>query len=57
MASRRTCDYGYYPAAGTADTSTTITGLPTDGRTVYVRLHSNLGGIYYYPDYTFMSGP
>ena len=46
-------DMGYYPTAGTTATSTTVTGLPTDGRTLYVRLWSNIGGVYHYTDATF----
>ncbi len=46
-------DIGYFPAAGTAGTSTTITGLPTDGRTLYIRLYSNIGGTYYFRDFTY----
>ena len=46
-------DIGYFPAAGTTGTSTTVSGLPTDGRTLYVRLYSNIGGTYYYRDFTY----
>ena len=46
-------DIGYYPQAGTRQTSTTVTGLPTDGRTLYVRLYSSVGGVYYSRDYVF----
>ena len=31
-------DIGYYPTSGTQLTSTTVSGLPTDGRKLYVRL-------------------
>ena len=41
-----TYDVGYFPAAGTTATSTTVSGLPTDGRTLHVRLWSKIGGIY-----------
>jgi hypothetical protein len=34
---------------------TTGTGLPTDGRTLYVRLHSMIGGAWQFTDYTFAS--
>jgi hypothetical protein len=50
-------DIGYFPTAGTTGTSTTITGLPTDGRTLYVRLYTAIAGTYYYRDYTYRSGP
>jgi hypothetical protein len=50
-----TYDVGYYPAAGTTGTSTTVTGLPHDGRTLYVRLWSMIGGTYYYNDYMYMA--
>jgi subtilisin-like proprotein convertase family protein len=32
--------------------STVVSGLPVDGRTVYVRLHSHMGGTWHYIDYT-----
>jgi predicted nucleotidyltransferase len=50
-------DLGYYPTMGTTGLSTTINGLPTDGRTIHVRLYSNLGGTYYFRDYTYTAGP
>jgi hypothetical protein len=34
-------------------TSTTITGIPTTGGTLYVRLYSYIGGAYQYIDYTY----
>ena len=33
--------------------STTVTGLPTDGRTVYVRLWSLVGSVWWFRDYTY----
>ena len=33
--------------------SQTVTGLPTDGRTLYVRLYSKINGIFQYHDYTY----
>ena len=36
---------------------TTVTGLPTDGSTLYVRLWSMIGGAWYYRDYTYTTGP
>ncbi len=46
-------DIGYFPAAGTTSTSTTVSGLPTDGRTLYVRLYSLINGAYQFRDYTY----
>lgn len=46
-------DLGIYPALGTTDRSTTIAGLPTDGRTLYVRLYSAIGGAWYWRDYVY----
>jgi hypothetical protein len=48
-------DIGYYPASGTTSTSTTIDGLPTDGRTLYVRLWSLIDGVYYFTDSTYVA--
>jgi hypothetical protein len=50
-------DVGYFPASGTTATSLVVGGLPTDGRTLYVRLYSLIGGIYYSRDYTYTAGP
>jgi hypothetical protein len=33
--------------------STVMAGLPTNGQTIYVRLHSNIGGSWLFNDYTF----
>ena len=33
--------------------STVVTGLPSDGRTIYVRLYSQVNGAWQYTDYTF----
>ena len=49
--------FGYFPAAGTTLTSTLVTGMPTDGRTLYVRLNSQIGGNWYSNDYSYRSGP
>ena len=38
---------------GGASTSYTATGLPTDGRTLYVRLWSLVSGIWQFNDYTY----
>ena len=35
------------------NTSTTVTNLPTDGRTLNVRLWSLVGGVWQYNDYTY----
>ena len=35
--------------------STVVSGLPTDGRTIYVRLHSNVSGIWQFNDYSYTS--
>jgi hypothetical protein len=40
------------PPSGTA-TSYTVTGLPTDGRTIYVRLWSVVNGIWQFNDYFY----
>ena len=37
--------------------STTVTGLPTDGRVLYVRLYSAINGTWYSRDFTYRSGP
>ncbi|NVN92168.1 MAG: cadherin-like domain-containing protein [Desulfuromonadales bacterium] len=34
-------------------TSATITGIPTNGITIYVRLYSQFGGTWYFNDYTY----
>ncbi|MDH5510814.1 MAG: hypothetical protein OEZ32_10735, partial [Nitrospinota bacterium] len=46
-------DLGAFPAAGTTALSTVATGLPGDGSTVYVRLYSQIGGVFYFNDYTY----
>ncbi len=46
-------DIGAFPATPTASTSTTATGLPIDGRTLYVRLYTNFAGVWYLRDYTY----
>ena len=38
--------------------STTVTGLPVDKRTLYVRLYSVIGGVWNFTDYTYTAaGP
>ena len=34
-------------------TSLTVTGLPTDGRTIWVRIHTLLNGTWYFNDYSY----
>ena len=46
-----------YPAGGTTATSIALSGLPTSGSTLYVRLWSLFGTTWYFNDYTYMSGP
>ena len=48
-------DIGYFPASGTMGTSTTVTGLPTDGRTLYVRLWSAIDNVWVSTDHTYMA--
>ena len=50
-------DVGYYPTVPISGTSTTATGLPTDGRTLFVRMYSNIGGVWFGRDYTYTAGP
>jgi murein DD-endopeptidase MepM/ murein hydrolase activator NlpD len=38
------------------NTSVTVSNLPIDGRTVYVRLRSLIGGNWYFNDYTYLTG-
>jgi len=45
-------DNSYYAYSGTAQ-SVNVTGLPVDGRTIYVRLFSLINGTYQYRDYTY----
>jgi hypothetical protein len=37
--------------------STTVTGIPTDGRIIYVRLWTNIGGVWVYNAYTYTARP
>jgi hypothetical protein len=48
-----TSDIGMFPPAGTAATTTTVTGLPTGGSTLYVRLWSKVGSTWAFNDYTY----
>jgi hypothetical protein len=45
-------DFGQILVSETS-TSTTVAGLPLDGRTVYVRLYSQFGTTWYYNDYIY----
>jgi|GEM_PF-5627458 len=47
---------GKFPAAHTTAQTVDVTGLPTDGSMVYVRLWSNPGGTWAYKDYTYFGG-
>ena len=44
-----------YPGLTTATTET-VTGLPTSGVTLYVRLYSKVSGAWQYHDYTYLAG-
>jgi metallopeptidase family M12-like protein len=37
--------------------SSTVTGIPTDGRIIYVRLWTNIGGVWVYNAYTYTAKP
>jgi kumamolisin len=50
-------DIGYFPAAGTTATTFTVTGLPTNGGILYVRLWSRFGTTWIFNDYTYSAGP
>jgi hypothetical protein len=39
------------------DTSDTVSGLPTDGRTLYVRLWYRIGGEWQYSDFEYTAAP
>ncbi len=45
----------YCAPQGTSFLGTSVSGLPTDGRTVYVRLWSYVGGRWRYEDYTYQA--
>ena len=49
--------YDLYHAYQGANLSTTVSGLPTNGRPIYVRLWSYLGGGWQYEDYTYTAHP
>jgi len=45
-----------YSASTGLNQSATVMLLPTDGRTIYVRLNSNINGAIQFNDYTFVAG-
>jgi serine protease len=45
--------YDLYEASQGTNLSKTLTGLPTDGRTIYVRLYSRVGGYFRSRDYSY----
>src|SRR5262249_8931692 len=46
-----------YGASAALNRSATVNALPTDGRIVYVRVWSLIGGAWQFNDYTFRAGP
>ncbi|MBV5328176.1 MAG: hypothetical protein JZU65_11155, partial [Chlorobium sp.] len=52
-----THDIGVFPELGTTATTTTVTGIPTNGAPLYVRLFSLFGTTWVYNEYTYISGP
>jgi photosystem II stability/assembly factor-like uncharacterized protein len=48
-----------FSSGQTAAHSVTVSNLPTDGRTIYVRLYSKVNGVFYNPpqDYTYTAQP
>ena len=49
--------YGVFPPAGTTATTIVVTGLPTDGRTIYVKLWSRNGSTWLARSFSFVTGP
>lgn len=49
-------DIGTFPPAGTAATTITVTGLPLNGGTIYVRLLSLIGATWSFNDYMYNTG-
>jgi hypothetical protein len=47
--------YDLYEASQGTNLSKTVTGLPTDGRTIHVRLWSRIGGMFQTRDFTFVA--
>jgi len=50
-------DLGFFPAAGTTATSLAISGLPSDGRAIHVRLWTLIDGTYRFTDALYAGGP
>jgi len=46
----------HYPGV-TTGTTETVSGLPTNGETLYVRLYSKIAGVWQYNDYTYTAEP
>jgi hypothetical protein len=46
-------NFGSFPAGGTTGTSTTASGLPVDGRMLYVRLWTRFGSTWVFTDATY----
>jgi hypothetical protein len=44
-----------FAGSASSNTSATVSGLPTDGRLIYVRFWEMVGGIWQYSDYTYRS--
>ena len=42
-----------HAGAAVTEQSELVTGLPTDGRTIWVRLSSNIDGVWQFADYTY----
>jgi glucose/arabinose dehydrogenase len=47
--------YDLYEASQGLNLSKTVSGLPTDGRMIHVRLWTRIGGMYYVRDFTFVA--
>jgi hypothetical protein len=45
--------FANYVAGG----ATTVTGIPLDGRTIYVRMWTNIGGVWLHNAYTYTARP
>ena len=45
----------YYDGSAGLNSSATLSGLPVDGSTVYIRLFSLVGGVWFYNDYSYTS--
>ncbi len=47
----------FFTRGGTLATSVTVNNLPQHGGTLYVTLYSNIGGVWFYEEYTYTAGP